>query len=552
MNAQAKPALDVLLGETFHQNPDPLVIVSDPRPTSGGHIIFANRAFMVAVRPTEDDLSGVSVSAISASRSVRHEGADESGDGDGLRQLSIKLAGGGVAIAEFRPLFTDEGQFWTGTLRRGTPDVEQRDPVTGLPNAELFKDRLHLTIAHERRVNGTFAVMLVSIGGIDRLVETHGRDQADGLFGALSLRLRMAFRESDTIARLSEECFALLLPIGEGHHGARLAQKVKGALVDSFQVGDATVTLSPSIGIALFPDDGGDPGDLVSGARRALQKAEDDGGHSYRFASDAIHELVRQQLRREIQMRWALDQQEFLLFYQPLITADGKGLAGAEALLRWQHPDLGLIPPRDFISVAEETSLIVPIGEWVLRQACFQVQAWTEAGLNPVPIAVNLSPMEVRRTGLVRVVEAMIRESRIDPHMLCLELPQPIFRDAEFLPVLLDKLDGLKQLGVSISIDNYGTGDVPLGMLERLPIDRINIDRSLVQDDVDDQTRLRVARAAVAMAHSLGLKVVAQGVESESARALFAEGAVDAVQGFLVSEPIPAEHFAQQFLTEPA
>ena len=339
-----------------------------------------------------------------------------------------------------------------------------------------------------------------------------------------------------------------MLPIAREQDTARLAQKVRDTIAPPFSIGRAKIAVTASIGVAVFPDDAEAAEPLMRIAGEALDTTRAGGGDGFHVVSDGFDHPIRKRIRDDLRMRWAIDQDQFRICYQPMIDPRDGALFGIEAVLRWHHPEIGLVPAAELLTVAEESGLIVAMGEWMLRGACAQNKAWRDAGLAPVPVTVNLSPLEFRRPGLVRVVAGVLGETGLAAEHLCLDLSVRALRTEPEWAAMVGKLEELKEIGVLLAIDNYGTSDLPLDQLRRLPLDRLIIDSGFMLDGVEVADRARVADAAVALARGLGLRIVAQGVDGVAAKDLLSARDIDAVQGDLVGEPMPAARFTERFV----
>jgi len=422
------------------------------------------------------------------------------------------------------------------------------DALTDLPNRVLFTNRLNLMIAHARRNRQLLAVMFLDLDRFKTINDTLGHTIGDRLLQSVAQRVRRCLREVDTVARLGGDEFALLL-LGITHveDAARIARKILETLKPSFTFEDHELRITASIGIALYPNDGEDAQTLLKNADTAMYQAKEQGRNSYKFYNPTMNATALERLALENSLRRALERGEFVVHYQPRVNLATGHIVGMEALVRWQHPELGLIPPSTFIPVAEETNLIVALGEWVLRTACAQNKAWQEAGFPPLCVSVNLSAHLFKKRNLVEMVAWAVRETGLDPDCLDLEVTEgTVMENAE---TTISTLRGLKGMGIRLSIDDFGTGYSSLNYLKRFPIDTLKIDQSFVQDIFTDPDDAEIAKLIVAMAHSLKLKVIAEGVETEEQLAFLHAHQCDEMQGYLFSKPVPAEVFTQ-FLQE--
>jgi diguanylate cyclase (GGDEF)-like protein len=425
------------------------------------------------------------------------------------------------------------------------------DPVTELPNRRLFSERLDQALCGCASGGPGGVVMQVQLGRFKRIVDAFGLGTGDAVLKAVALRLDLGLRAGGldggmaaSLYRLSGDEFTVLVTgVTDAQCTAPLAAALLNALGGSFRAGGRDVTIVPSIGISVFPDDGMEPGELASNAGAAMRHAEQQGGNCYRFFSRTLNARSVQRLTIENELRRALDRDELRLVYQPKVRVrTGRGSA-AEALVRWMHPERGLVSPGEFIPVAEESGLIVPLGEWVLRAACAQIRAWRDAGLRVPRISVNVSGEQFRAQQLSRTVAAALAGSGVDPRHLALELTESAIMDDA--PSNVRTLHELKDLGLMLSIDDFGTGYSSLSYLKRFPLDELKIDRSFVNGVDTDPDNHAIVAAIIAMAHGLGLTVVGEGVETEEQLAVLKLRGCDECQGFLFSKPIPPEAFTR-------
>ncbi|MBI3978687.1 MAG: EAL domain-containing protein [Chloroflexi bacterium] len=417
------------------------------------------------------------------------------------------------------------------------------DALTDLPNRVLFRDRLHQAIAQARRFERLVGVAFVDLDRFKTINDTLGHDVGDLLLKAVARRLTGCLRAGDTVARLAGDEFTLILPgLAEARDAGAVAQRILDSLAQPFRLGGYEAYTGASIGIALYPLDATDPDRLVTNADATMYRAKEQGGNCYQFFTAEISARAIERLALESSLRHAVERNELVLHYQPQVDATTGQIVGMEALLRWQHPRLGPVLPAQFIPIAEETGLIVPIGEWVLRTACRQNRAWQEAGFPPLRVAVNLSTRQFKRD-VVGTVARVLEETGLDPGYLELEITESVIvQEAEAVG---GALHALKAMGVRLSIDDFGTRYSSLAYLKRFPIDTLKIDRSFVRDITTDRDDAAIATAIIALAQRLELKVVAEGVEEpEQVRFLRAHGCTE-IQGYLCSRPLPAGEMAR-------
>lgn len=418
------------------------------------------------------------------------------------------------------------------------------DPLTGLPNRVLFNDHLALELAHAQRNKRMLAVIFLDLDRFKTINDTLGHAMGDQLLQEVAKRLRSCLREGDTVARLGGDEFMLLLPgITHGEDVAKIARRILEVLKPPFNLEGRELHISSSLGISLYPSDGRNAETLIKNADAAMYRTKEQGRGTYQFYTPSMNAKAFERLILENDLRRALERQEFVVYYQPQVSLHTGQIVGVEALVRWQHPDRGIIPPMEFIPLAEETGLIVPLGDWVFRVACAQHRTWQEAGFPPLRIAVNLSAHRFKQKGLIRDVVRILQETGLDPGYLELELTESHLM--ENVESTISLLHELKALGIHLSIDDFGTGYSSLSYLKRFPIDTLKIDRSFVLDITHNPDDAAIALAIIAMAHSLGLKVTAEGVETKEQLEFLRAHQCDTMQGYYFSRPVPAEVITQ-------
>ncbi|HUV04279.1 MAG TPA: EAL domain-containing protein [Armatimonadota bacterium] len=430
--------------------------------------------------------------------------------------------------------------------------LEQRvthDILTGLPNRLLFGDRLNQRLAQSRRSQRPLAVMFLDLDHFKLINDTLGHSVGDQLLKQVAQRLTASVREADTVARMGgDEFIAIVADISESEDATVVARRVLETLSQPFLLSGQEIFISASIGVSMYPSDGADPETLVKNADAAMYRAKEHGSNRCLFYTEDLGAVASERVKLQSGLRRALERGEFLLHYQPRVDLKTGEMLGAEALLRWQHPELGLLAPAQFIPLAEETGDIVPIGEWVLRTACAQNKAWQEAGFSLVDIAVNVSAVQFQQGDLVAAVKGALDETGLEPCYLSLELTESILmRNPETAATVLRDL---KEVGVQISIDDFGTGHSSLSYLKRFPTDAVKIDQTFVKDITSDPDDAAIAGAMVAMAHSLSLKVVAEGVETLGQLAFLRSLNCDEMQGYFISRPVPADEFIEALQQE--
>jgi diguanylate cyclase (GGDEF)-like protein len=418
-----------------------------------------------------------------------------------------------------------------------------QDSLTGMPNRLLFNDRLDTTIKEAHRTGEMFAVLFVDLDRFKNINDSLGHGVGDEVLLGVAKRLRSCVRASDTVARYAGDEFTLILRhIVQRDDALRIAEKVCRVLESPQTLGDGReLHITASIGISFYPDDASTADKMLQHADVAMYSAKGMGRNTYQTYVAVPEESHQQRLALEAKLRQAERNNELRVYYQPQIAADGEDVVGMEALIRWEHPELGMISPGFFIPLAEETGLIVSIGEWVLRHAVFDTRRWQDRFGLPLRISVNLSALQLRQPNLIDVVKRAISDSGLDPKTLELEVTESI--SVKSIPNLLETLQGLRELGVSIAIDDFGTGQSSLDYIRRFPADRIKIDQVFVRNigvDPDDEA---IVRATIHMAHNLNLSVVAEGVEYEEHFAFLREHGCEELQGYLFCRPLPASSF---------
>ncbi|HWP48522.1 MAG TPA: EAL domain-containing protein [Candidatus Limnocylindrales bacterium] len=423
------------------------------------------------------------------------------------------------------------------------------DALTGLPNRALFMNRLeHATERSKRRQNYQFAVLFLDLDRFKVVNDSLGHLAGDQLLVEIARRLVECLRPGDTVARLGGDEFAILLDGIESLNDAiRVSDRIQKELMSPFNLNGQEVCTTTSIGIALNTIGYIQPDDLLRDADIAMYRAKALGKARYAVFDAGMHTRAVELLHLEASLRRAIEQQEFRLYYQPILCLKSGKITGVEALLRWQHPQRGLISPGEFIPVAEETGLIVAIGEWVIQTACTQSKAWQDMGLPPLFVAINLSARQFQHQNLLELIKKILKETGMAAQTLKLEITESIaMRDLDFsIPILKE----LSAMGVQILIDDFGTCYSSLGYLNRFPINALKIDQSFVKDIPNNADNAAIIKAIIAMAHSLKLKVIAEGVETEEQLTFLRSQACDEIQGYLLSHPLPAEVFARLYPT---
>jgi diguanylate cyclase (GGDEF)-like protein/PAS domain S-box-containing protein len=474
-----------------------------------------------------------------------------------FRDLLIRRAGGEGQDRYIRtsgePVFAPDGSFqgYRGVSRDVTQATlaEQQvhalaryDSLTGLPNRNMFLGELDRTIARAARQGSEFAVCFIDLDRFKTVNDSLGHDAGDELLKVMAGRLRASVRKSDLVARLGGDEFVVLLEGGPGPGLAAVADKLLAAIGEQVTIGGCQFLVTGSIGVGLYPADGDDAATLLKHADAAMYLAKENGKNNVQFYTDELAGMAARQFELESALRLALVRDELALHYQPKVDVTTHAIVGLEALVRWHHPRRGLVLPGDFIPLAEERGLIVPIGRWVVATACRQIRAWRDAGLATPPVAVNLSPRQFADDRLIDDFEAAMRAAGVQPADLEIELTESVLvADPDRANAVLRRLH---DMGVRIAIDDFGTGYSSLSYLKRFPAQTVKIDRSFVRGLPTDRDDTAITQAVIAMAHSLGLRVVAEGVETAEQLGLLQRLHCDEVQGYLLGRPAPAGEMA--------
>ena len=425
------------------------------------------------------------------------------------------------------------------------------DSLTRLPNRLLFNDRLHSAIAEAQRNGELFAVLFVDLDRFKTINDSLGHAVGDQILIAVSKRLRASVRASDTVSRYAGDEFTLILRhIVQREDVLRIAEKIIRVLESPLTLSDgAEMQITASIGIAFFPEDSTDADGLIKCADVAMYSAKGMGRNTFRTFVALPEESHQQRLMLESKLRQAERNNELRVYYQPQVDTLTEDIIGMEALVRWEHPELGLISPGFFIPLAEETGLIIPIGEWVLRAACFDTVRWQQEFNLPLRVSVNLSALQIKQPNLIEVVKNALVDSGLDPETLDMEVTESI--NIKTIPNLIEILTQIRELGCKISIDDFGTGQSSLDYLKHFPADRIKIDQTFVRNIGIDPTDEAIVRATIDMAHNMHCEVIAEGVEIEDHLRFLRENDCEEMQGFLFCRPLPAATF-ENLLSERA
>jgi|GEM_PF-3759548 len=420
------------------------------------------------------------------------------------------------------------------------------DPLTGLPNRTLLRDRMTIALASARRRGERVALLFLDLDNFKNINDSLGHTAGDFLLTEVAKRLKKSTREQDTVARLGgDEFIVVLTGVKETADVSITAERIVNEIAKGFVIRESQLTVTCSLGISLFPDHGSDVDALVKNADVAMYSAKENGRNGLQFFTQEMNAQVLEKSTLENRLRRAVENQELFLVYQPQVDFSTGAIVGVEALLRWQHPELGLVAPDRFIPVAENTGLIIPIGEWVMRTACAQACQWQKAGLPALTVAVNVSPVQFRQNTFPQLVKRVLCETGLSPQYLDLELTEGLIISSP--EVVLSAFQELKDMGVKLSIDDFGTGYSNLGYLRRFPVHKLKIDRSFVRDLVSDPDDASITSTIISMARNLDLKVIAEGVENEGQMTFLRAHHCDEFQGFYFSKPLPADAFVDCF-----
>ncbi|MEE1865961.1 MULTISPECIES: putative bifunctional diguanylate cyclase/phosphodiesterase [Pseudomonas] len=468
--------------------------------------------------------------------------------GNGLDYLVLITTLAVLAVALLTSVLDARLEARTAELARSLTRANQEltqlalhDTLTGLPNRTLLADRIELAISKVSEQGGCFALMFIDLDGFKPVNDAFGHHTGDLLLKEVALRLRGHLHSQDTLARIGGDEFVLLVDLQEPDDAMGVASKQVNLISRSFRVAEQNLQISASIGIVLYPGNGVDQHELLRNADAAMYHAKSAGKNGYSFFDVSMNSNARLQLQLLQDLRLALEHKQFRLFYQPKFDAQACQPIGAEALLRWEHPEQGLMLPDRFIALAEKTGLIIPIGEWVLDEACRQMREWIDQGYVDWRIAVNLSAIQFCHTGLVDSVANVLARHQLPANSLTLEITETTaMHDADASMAVLQKL---ADMGVDLSIDDFGTGYSSLMYLKRLPANELKIDRGFVRDLEQDSDDAAIVSAIVALGQALGLRIVAEGVETDRQQNFLTRLGCDSLQGYLLGQPLPPERF---------
>jgi diguanylate cyclase (GGDEF)-like protein/PAS domain S-box-containing protein len=550
----------IRLYERVFQHASEGIIITD----SKGRILSTNPAFTITTGYTEEEALGKTPKLLQSNRHDRkfyidmwaliHERGNWQGEIWNRRKngeiypewLSINAVKNDKGhITNYVGIFSDI------TERKKSEEhlkfLAHYDVLTELPNRFLFYDRLNQSILQAQRLGKLVSVMFLDLDRFKGINDTFGHGIGDHLLQQVAQKLRKCVRKSDTVARLGGDEFTVILPnLNSSDDAKRIAEKIIEELSQPIVINDQEFFITTSIGISLYPYNGTTMEALIKNADAAMYRAKEK-GCTFLFFEQEIKESLTERFFLENGL--ALERNELFVYYQPQIDPQTREINGVEALLRWKHPVLGLISPSDFISIAEETGWIVPIGEWVIHTACRQNKLWQDLGYPPVKVSINISARQLLDQSLINTVSRALFEKGLDPIYLELEITESI--NVQQIDSVAKIITELKALGISVSIDDFGTGYSGISYLKNYPVDTLKIDRSFVKNIESDHKNAAIAKGIIEMAHGLELNVIAEGVEREEELAFFKQCKCSAVQGFLFSKPVPAEQIQQMFRKTP-
>ena len=520
-------------------------------------LLIANRRFSEIFKVSSDKLaSGTSIREVMALAQAIDKNPDDAATaqrklltGPPTGSVVTTLADGRIISISHRPLpdgglvatFDDVTEQRRAEVRASF--LATHDDLTALPNRVVFSQSVSEAVKIGRRYGQQFAVMFVDLDRFKIINDTLGHSAGDALLIEIAKRLTQSVRESDLVSRIGGDEFVILLrKVSDADQVTTVARKILSIVVKPLTIHGQECRVTASIGISLFPSDAQDGETLIKNADAAMYAAKEDGRNAFRFHSQEIKNQSIERLMLETSLRRALERNELLLYYQPKRDLGRGGISGVEALLRWNHPDLGLLQPSRFIPLAEETGLIVPIGKWVLETACAQDMAWQRQGLPAIRIAVNLSPRQFADPNLLDDIGAALERSGMPPELLELEITESMMM--QNVEHTVQVLTAIKSLGITLAIDDFGTGYSSMSLVKKFPIDVLKIDRSFVREIVHDSEDKAIADAIIALGRALDLTIVAEGVETVEQEAFLRAHNCDEIQGYLISKPLPADEFA--------
>lgn len=434
------------------------------------------------------------------------------------------------------------------TLEKQLKYQALHDPLTQLPNRALLIDRIHAGIEYAKKHNQQFALMYFDLDRFKLINDSLSHEVGDQLLQLVAQRWSSLIRKEDTIARIGGDEFVMTCHVGKHEEIGIIANKILESMREPFKIENREITITTAVGISIYPKDGNTPNDLLKNADLAMYQAKERGGNQYYFYAAQLHEYTDRCFKLESDLRNGIKNEEFFLLYQPQFNLDNKDLLSVEALIRWNHPEKGLLLPMDFIPIAEETGLIIPIGEWIISEVCRQIKAWHKKGLPLIRVAVNITTRQLQHPNFIYIVENILKNNLVDPKYIEFEISENVIithRD------IVQTLNQLKQLGIQIALDDFGTGNSSINYLKQLHIDSLKIDQSFIQNISSSRSDEVIIEAIISMARSFNFKVIAEGVESKKQLDFLRQQHCDEVQGFFFSKPLTSrgiEKFIKQNL----